>query len=135
MGRGEYGRLGLGSHIKQADKLMRIDSLQNIVSVSACSSISFAVDSKGECLCSACFHLGRVESVAVSVEPCLSIYDLNAGILFSNRQLLSYCFSEPRSKQLCMAMMYSVSCTRFCFSLNIFKLKFQNFLLFCNVSS
>ena len=48
MGRGEYGRLGLGPHIKQADKLVRIDSLEEIISVSACSAVSFAVDSKGE---------------------------------------------------------------------------------------
>ena len=47
MGRGEFGRLGLDANINQADKLMQIDVLKDIATISARSIVSFAVDTKG----------------------------------------------------------------------------------------
>ena len=47
MGQGEYGCLGLGPDIKQADDVTRIDGLEDVISIAARCSVSYAVDSKG----------------------------------------------------------------------------------------
>ncbi|CAK8691287.1 unnamed protein product [Clavelina lepadiformis] len=47
LGRGEYGRLGLGEDTKQANEPMQIPSLKNIDSITAGVANSFAVDKDG----------------------------------------------------------------------------------------
>uniref|UniRef100_H2Z7N2 RCC1-like domain-containing protein n=1 Tax=Ciona savignyi TaxID=51511 RepID=H2Z7N2_CIOSA len=48
LGRGEYGRLGHGTDITQADEPIKINTLQNITSISASSAVSFALDKDGK---------------------------------------------------------------------------------------
>nr|CAB3265493.1 regulator of chromosome condensation [Phallusia mammillata] len=47
LGRGDYGRLGLGEDIEQADTPTHIPSLTDIVSVAANGCVSFAIDKAG----------------------------------------------------------------------------------------
>lgn len=48
LGRGDYGRLGLGEDIEQVDVPTEIPDLNNIVSLAANGCVSFAVDKEGK---------------------------------------------------------------------------------------
>nr|XP_039271836.1 regulator of chromosome condensation-like isoform X2 [Styela clava] len=48
IGRGDYGRLGLGEKVLIADKPTKIEALRNIVQIGAGPCVSFAVDKNGK---------------------------------------------------------------------------------------